>query len=377
MPATDPDIGKLINKIYDTLIQSDGASDVSKAIAEMAGGQTAALATRNLQRDSLVAPSEMAYNIDLDSAKAYAQHFDIIRPTRLLEKMSRPGELMVGSHIVTSPAYKTSRYYNEWARKLDHWDYIGVTLARDPAVMAFYAILRPHRSGLVTPAEINTMKAIAPHLQRAYAISNLFSAQKTKLRLLETVVAKVGFGVVLTTENGQIVYANSAAEEQMQSNRGLKYENGQITASHSATAQKLQALIARAVRPQGEASSGGSLILPDRQGVPAIVIHAMPASPSSTSLLLDKERAAACLFIVSRGHRTTQRIHSFGVLFKLTQGEMRVLAELITGESPTTAAQRLKVTEPTVRTHLQHILAKTDTHRQAELIRLFFEATFA
>jgi DNA-binding CsgD family transcriptional regulator len=68
-------------------------------------------------------------------------------------------------------------------------------------------------------------------------------------------------------------------------------------------------------------------------------------------------------------------VNAFAPLFGLTGAETRVLAALISGEGLTSAVKRLAMTEPTARTHLKHILAKTDTHRQAELMRLFFEVT--
>ena len=34
-------------------------------------------------------------------------------------------------------------------------------------------------------------------------------------------------------------------------------------------------------------------------------------------------------------------------------------------------SEQLSVSLPTVRTHLQHVFDKTDTHRQTELVRLY------
>ncbi|SFC38305.1 DNA-binding transcriptional regulator, CsgD family [Bosea sp. CRIB-10] len=50
----------------------------------------------------------------------------------------------------------------------------------------------------------------------------------------------------------------------------------------------------------------------------------------------------------------------------LTDAETRVAERILTGENTIQAARRLGVAPTTVRTHLQRILAKTDTHRQSE-----------
>ena len=49
------------------------------------------------------------------------------------------------------------------------------------------------------------------------------------------------------------------------------------------------------------------------------------------------------------------------------------LGEIIGGNGLLAAAAKLKITEPTARSHANRILAKTGTTRQTELIRRFFE----
>jgi DNA-binding CsgD family transcriptional regulator len=66
------------------------------------------------------------------------------------------------------------------------------------------------------------------------------------------------------------------------------------------------------------------------------------------------------------------RIQHFAARFGLTLAETRVLGEITGGNGLLAAATRLKITEATARTHAKHVLAKTGTNRQTELIRRFF-----
>jgi DNA-binding CsgD family transcriptional regulator len=59
-------------------------------------------------------------------------------------------------------------------------------------------------------------------------------------------------------------------------------------------------------------------------------------------------------------------------LYQLTPAEARLAAALAAGESVQCFAARTGVTEGTARHHLKHVLAKTETHRQADLMRLIF-----
>ena len=66
---------------------------------------------------------------------------------------------------------------------------------------------------------------------------------------------------------------------------------------------------------------------------------------------------------------------AFARLHKLTGGELRVLLALAQGLGAREAADMLGISEPTVRTHLQHMFAKTHTLRQADLLRLLQAST--
>ena len=50
----------------------------------------------------------------------------------------------------------------------------------------------------------------------------------------------------------------------------------------------------------------------------------------------------------------------------LTNAEQRVAEQILAGQNTIQAARKLGIAPSTVRTHLQRILAKTDTHRQSE-----------
>lgn len=69
-----------------------------------------------------------------------------------------------------------------------------------------------------------------------------------------------------------------------------------------------------------------------------------------------------------------EEISRFSARFGLTVAETRILREIISGKGLLAAAARLDISESTARTHARRIFNKTGTHRQAELIRSFFES---
>ena len=66
---------------------------------------------------------------------------------------------------------------------------------------------------------------------------------------------------------------------------------------------------------------------------------------------------------------------AFAELYGLTGSELRVLLAMAPGLCVKEAAETLRISESTAKTHLQHIHSKTGTSKQTELIRLFMSAT--
>jgi DNA-binding CsgD family transcriptional regulator len=63
--------------------------------------------------------------------------------------------------------------------------------------------------------------------------------------------------------------------------------------------------------------------------------------------------------------------------FRLTPREATIAKLLCLGYAPSGLAERLSLSMNTVRTHLKSIFSKTQTHRQADLVRLLLTTVFA
>ena len=59
--------------------------------------------------------------------------------------------------------------------------------------------------------------------------------------------------------------------------------------------------------------------------------------------------------------------------FRLTPAEAKLAGVIARGASPEIAAAELKISRETARNHLKSVFAKTDTHRQSELVALLLQ----
>ena len=70
---------------------------------------------------------------------------------------------------------------------------------------------------------------------------------------------------------------------------------------------------------------------------------------------------------------TSRPLDAFSRHYGLTPAETRMAGELLVGDGIAGAANRLRISEATARTHRIRVFQKTGARRQAELVRLILE----
>lgn len=158
-------------------------------------------------------------------------------------------------------------------------------------------------------------------------------------------------GVVLFAPDGQIRQANRAA-------RRLLYDHG----------QGLRDQLTEPVRRMGaDAQSGieNSLsILLDESCCLMSQFHSCPPDPFTGA------GAMVIVFLAGPEARPVLSSDALKEMFALTATEARVAHLLASGLRPEDIAREMGIAPTTIAFHLRNIFAKTDTHRQAELVAL-------
>jgi DNA-binding CsgD family transcriptional regulator len=352
------------------IIEPSGWDEVVKRIVEatksVAGGVHVLL-----QADA--ASLSATCNCDPFYVDAYVQHYYKTNPIVAAPAIA-PGEVRTATHITQTDAYKASAFCHEFGRPQGWADLVAVGLIRAPKTYGVLSLQRSPEAIWVEPAEWQLLETLAPHLQRAAAIHELLSRARATIDSLGAAVAAAGFAVFLLTRDCRVVFANAKAEDLVRRGIGLRYERGQLAATSPALTARLHALARHGSQPKrGEGDIGGTLELCRGANRPPLVAHIIPLAPNRTVAIFDLDRPAAAVFIVDSAAGLGAQIQHFAARFGLTAAETRVLAEIIGGNGLLAAATRLKITEATARTHAKHVLAKTGTNRQTELIRRFFE----
>jgi DNA-binding CsgD family transcriptional regulator len=169
----------------------------------------------------------------------------------------------------------------------------------------------------------------------------------------------IGNGGAVLNQEGRVIAANAKARSYLGQVPALR--NGKISGIDRSSTEVLQRLLARVLHTSllGDRSATGPILLKRCDGA-ALIAYASRCGPGERVLIIlidPNERREPIPFILQQ-------------LFGLTAAETRIAIELVRGRGMKGIAAALHVAEATVRTQLKSILAKTDTHRQAELVGL-------
>ena len=369
------DDAALIAAIFDAILDPSGWEEVVKRTVEATKSAAGFIAVRRQNAGELFATC----NADPFYTDLFARHYYKINPLNAAGAAIAPGEVRSVTSITQTDSFKASAFCNDIMRPQGWADCVCIGLFHIPNEFGLLVLDRSPGALWVEPPEWQFLESLGPHLKGAAKIHRLLVQARLATESLGAAVAAAGFAVFLLTQDCRVLFANSKAEDLMLRHvSGLRYENGRLAATTPALTARLHALVRGAARlDQCGSDPGGTLELPRGDNCPPpLTAHVFPLAANRTASILAVEKPAVAVMITDPLANFGVHVRSFASKFGLTAAEARVLGEIILGKGLLAAAARLYISEATARAHAKHILWKTGTTRQTELIRCFFEASF-
>lgn len=276
--------------------------------------------------------------------------------------------LAVAAEAMLSEAdLRRTEFFHDFLAPQELGTGVGVTLLKDGSRLMAASVLFQRRSETATPHQVRRLARLAPHLARAARIQRRLSGLELARRTAEAALDRLAAGIVVTDAQARVLFVNAAAQRIIDKADGLAIgRGGALAAVQRSEEAQLHQLIRRTTAP--DSHGGGALAVRRRSEKRPFGLLVAPLRLLSDGLGL--ERATAVVFISDpeEGHPPPTTI--LRTLYGLTSAEARVAAAIVEGETAETIAERHAISEGTVRQHLKSILAKTETHRQSELVRL-------
>jgi DNA-binding CsgD family transcriptional regulator len=221
------------------------------------------------------------------------------------------------------------------------------------------ALERAYDQGPATPAVIESLNTVHPHLARASFVAARLQLERA--RAATQALALLGIPALVFSDNGKVLGANQLIETL--SGFILWRANDRITLRDAAADTLLRDAIATV--DQDDAPSVRSF--PIRNEDSAMIAHVVPIRGAARDILF---RCAAMLMLTPVTRPEAPSVDLIRSLFDLTPAEARVARGLAAGQTVKDIATEGGTSTNTVRSHVKVVLTKTGYNRQSDVVAL-------
>jgi DNA-binding CsgD family transcriptional regulator len=211
---------------------------------------------------------------------------------------------------------------------------------------------------------------LAPHLVRAFEIHRRFGELRNERGALTEVIDRLPVGVVLIDALRRPVIVNRFAEQIAARCDGFTLGDAGPHATDARENRILLRHLSQAIGIGASLGRGPSRVMsvsrPSGWRAYPVIIAPLLAPSTGRS----GGDAVAAVFIGDPEASQITTVDFFQTLYALTHAEAELVALLARGRTLEEAALERGVTLNTVRSQLKQVFAKTDTHRQGQLMRL-------
>jgi DNA-binding CsgD family transcriptional regulator/PAS domain-containing protein len=306
----------------------------------------------------------------------FLEYYHLIDP-KVPQFLQHP-ELKIAYDYQTIPEQEMDHHeYFDWLRRTCDARYHLCGFFRSnlsPGLIITLGMARHARKGHVDQKEIEFFSFLYQHFERALQISFRLGQSTAMANASLQALDTHPVALVLLDRQGQVQFANTAARTLTRDPDGLRLSGHGITLPRHSDQQRLQELITCAIATSMGVglSNGGMMSVSRGMGRRPLSITVAPLS--GTNGLFEIGKPCAIVLIADPEKSQTLPEDHLRLLYGLTKAEAKLAVLLVTGISLEQAAEQLTISRNTVRTELAHIFDKTNTRRQAELVRLLMNS---
>lgn len=326
-------------------------------------------------------------------AKSFAATYAAMDPWRVAAASLPEGSVRSGQSLVANSTLIKTEYFTQWLQPQDARHGLCAVVRSGSRSVAHVELFRPVSAGPFRAPARAFLRKVVPHLRRAMSLGQYAETLEVTRSVLGKALDGFNLGLALIDAEGRSVYVNGQVGAMIASGDGLVLRSGELTASAAADAARLRSSIARALG-RGEVEAEGDddqpVAISRRSRRRPYLVTVQPVSADEpegdgqgVNIDANPSRPAAAVFIYDPERKLDLREATIARQYGLTPAEVGVVAGLVNGRSLQDIATDRGVSKNTVRSHLQRIFDKTNTNRQAQLVKLILSgpaavgATFA
>jgi DNA-binding CsgD family transcriptional regulator len=374
--VTTSSILRLVDDIYAAALDENRWKDVLRETCKLVGSEVGSFDWRNPRSGH--AAVHCSVGVSPEWEQRYEAHFGKLNPFQQRLPFSvRSGDVLDGNVLITWDELRKGEYFNDFLAPMGCSTGAGICLSLTNEFASFLSILRPLHDREFSDCELSILETLAPHFQRALTIHQhlrrVAAERHNSLDALEC----LPWGLILLERTARAWFVNREARRVVSEDDGLVMQNERLR-STGERRRDLEATIVAACEKGRSDLTRSEVILKivRRSGKRPYHITVIPQAHASLDVLGLPTVASGALVLISDPERTPQpAIDSLRQLYGLTRAEAALAGAMSRGLALADHANNAGITTGTARKLLKQLFAKTNTHRQGELVSLLLRSS--
>jgi DNA-binding CsgD family transcriptional regulator len=353
-------IGMVVGRLGEAALEPRLWPDIMEQVSRLTGSTGAVLFQSDVRTPD--APRTAGVDEMVTNYFRNGWHTRDLRATRGVPRMLSGHLAVTDQDLVTADEMRHAAYYNEMLLPYGFRWFAGIGFWSASALWAL-CLQRTEREGPFEDADKRFLSALSSHLTEAATFSAAIGQQVVTGAV--DALGLVGTAALVIDRLAAVIAVNRAAEE-------LFDDDLRVSARHlvlrdlraSATWNQLTARLRLAA---GGALQTPASLVARRRGKSPVLIRVVSIPPAAGSPFLG---ARVLVTLAEAEPLPSPEVSTLSQLFGLTLAEAKLAGLVAIGTALPQAASRLGISHQTARNQLKAVFAKTDTHRQAELVAL-------
>ncbi len=341
--VSDKRYSALVASIYSAAVEPPQWSATLTEIAA-ASGSSGCVLLRSDRCGNAVA--DRSAGIDGAGMRAYDEYYSALDPIPAALARLPAGTVIARDDAIAPELLFATEFFNDWVRPSGFTDTVFAMLGRNHGSTSWLTAVGPASAGDWSERAA-LIESLTPHLRQALETQSRIATLEGQNQDFAASMDSAADGLVIVGRDGVVTRANAAAERMLAAADGLTMRRGHVTAA-----------INRAIH--GDPPAGDCLQVRRPSGARPYVVRVIPLASGFSALVV----------IADPEDEPEPAPDALRRIYGLTRTEVQVALRVLNGTGLKPIAEELSTSLSTVRTHLQHVFDKTDTHRQAELVRL-------
>lgn len=307
----------------------------------------------------------LARGMSSEARLSYAEHFSSLNPWMAGATRRPIGLPAPDSAMFARSDLERSEFYNDYLLPNDLRGAVGITIDRQNDCSFFLSVLGDISDTAERRDVLEILRAVTPDLSRAFQFYRRVPIT-TETETCSSTSPTPAVGTLTIGPRRGIRRFTGRAKEYLAAGDAMSEGlSGRVEFRDRRVSSYVDACLRAPCIQEVRLAPRVFLVARDAQAPLKITVMTMPWAKGTRFF-----RGPECIVLIEEPGTAERDLTEVAGLFSLTQAELRVASGMAAGLSPQEIAADAGVSNETVRTHLRALFAKTDTHRQPELVRL-------